>query len=373
MAADRSTQRITLLSFRTFGDYVLKAPFLYELFAQYPSAQVTLLTNGKGGQVYPLLDSRLKVIVVDHSDSKAQIMGKLLRIPKADVVYAMDDSRTTLLLALFVRGRRKIGWVQGLSRLYSQNGYFEWKSVRPWLSKVMSLVFRPAKIRLPEDSYEGDVELELLDRKPAVQGKGAQPSRPLASYRSQFALAPAKRLRTPYIYCAAEAGWVARQLTTDQWEGVITGLLDAFPRHVVVVHGGVALAAVKILDRVVPYSKRSIKELFEQISGADLVIAPDSFALHLASLYDVPAVGYFGPAHPHRFQPTAAGSSSLFRRPECSPCLQMRATSLCAKGLSQCISLSQLVPADFVAAAREALSSRSPSKNESYAYRRPDA
>ncbi len=53
--------------------------------------------------------------------------------------------------------------------------------------------------------------------------------------------------------------------------------------------------------RVVAYGKGSVLELFEKVSAADLVIAPDSFALHLASLYDVPAIGYFGPAHPHRF------------------------------------------------------------------------
>ena len=28
---DKDVRRITLLSFRTFGDYVLKAPFLFEL------------------------------------------------------------------------------------------------------------------------------------------------------------------------------------------------------------------------------------------------------------------------------------------------------------------------------------------------------
>jgi ADP-heptose:LPS heptosyltransferase len=56
-------QRITLLSFRTFGDYVLKAPFLFELGKLYPKAEVTMITNRKGGQVYPLVDSRLKVIV----------------------------------------------------------------------------------------------------------------------------------------------------------------------------------------------------------------------------------------------------------------------------------------------------------------------
>ena len=94
------------------------------------------------------------------------------------------------------------------------------------------------------------------------------------------------------------------------------------------VHG--AAGAVKEFAseaRVVAYGQGSVKELFDKISAADLVIAPDSFALHLASFYDVPAIGYFGPAYPHRFRPTGPGSSSLFHQPECSPCLQLRGNS----------------------------------------------
>ncbi len=51
--SDSAIRRITLLSFRTFGDYVLKAPFLFELGRLYPNAEVTMITNRKGGQVYP--------------------------------------------------------------------------------------------------------------------------------------------------------------------------------------------------------------------------------------------------------------------------------------------------------------------------------
>ena len=351
MSVNSATRRVTLLSFRTFGDYVLKAPFLYELYQRYPDAQVTMLTNGKGGQVYPLLESRLSVVVLDHGESKTQMLRKLLRIPAAHAVYAMDDSRTSLLLALLVRGTRKTGWVQGISRLYSNGGYFEWKSVRPWLSSIVKSVFRPGKIRRPEDKYEAEVELELLD----IPGSG----RPLAKYRSRFAHAAASRPDAPYIYCAAEAGWIARQLTGEQWAEIITGLLQAFPGHFIVVHG--AASAIERLGgtgRVIPYARKSIQELFEEISAADLVIAPDSFALHLASLYNVPAIGYFGPAHPHRFRPTVPGSASLFRRPECSPCLQKRGSDSCAKGLTQCISLTQLSAADFIAAAETALDHR---------------
>jgi ADP-heptose:LPS heptosyltransferase len=338
-------QRITLLSFRTFGDYVLKAPFLFELARLYPGAEVTMITNRKGGQVYPLIDSRLKLVVVDHGDPKLPMLRKLFAVPQANLVIALDDSRTTLLLSLILRGKRKTGWVQGISLLYAEGGFFEWKSVRPWVSATVKAVYRPGRIRLPEDKHDAEVELELL----GLQGGGE----PLASYRSEYAAPPAPRPATPYIYCAAEAGWRARQLSNPQWVSILRGLLEAFPKHSIVVHGASWLTGFD--ERVVPYGQGSVKELFEKISAADLVIAPDSFALHLASFYGVPAIGYFGPAFPHRFQPTGPRSTSLFHQPECSPCLQLRGGAPCRRGLVQCSSLAAMQPAEFVTAAQTAL------------------
>jgi ADP-heptose:LPS heptosyltransferase len=340
--------RITLLSFRTFGDYVLKAPFLFELFRLYPNAEVTMITNRKGGAVYPLVDSRLKLAVVDHGVGKLEVLGTVLSIPRADLVVALDDSRTTLILSLLVAGKRKTGWIQGESLLYAKGGFFEWKSVRPWLSAVVKSVYRPGRIRRPEDKHDAEVELELLD----LAGEG----KPLASYRSNYSSPRASPAHPPYIYCAAEAGWRARQLTDQQWTGIIAGLLREFPEHRIVVHGAAAaVSGFASEPRVIAYGQGSVKELFDSVSAAELVIAPDSFALHLASFYDVPAIGYFGPAHPHRFRPTGARSTSIFHRPECSPCLQLRGDSLCRKGLTQCSSLSAMKPSEFVAAARAAL------------------
>ena len=127
-------------------------------------------------------------------------------------------------------------------------------------------------------------------------------------------------------------------------------------QHTIVVHG--AVGAVKEFAseaRVVAYGQRSVQELFDKVSAAELVIAPDSFALHLASFYNVPAIGYFGPAFPHRFRPTSPGSSSLFHQPECSPCLQLRGSTPCRRGLMQCSSLAAMKPAEFIAAAQAAL------------------
>ena len=280
---------------------------------------------------------------------KLHMLRTLLAMPRADLVFALDDSRTTLVLSLVVRGKRKTGWVQGISLLYAEGGFFEWKSVRPWLSAIVKTVYRPGRIRRPEDKHDGEVELELLD----LQGHG----RPLASYRGTYASPPAMRPQNPYIYCAAEAGWRARQLTDEQWTGIIRGLLQAFPKHTIVVHGAAA-AVQRICVRrhaSLPTAKGLFNNCSRSISAADLVIAPDSFALHLASFYDVPAIGYFGPAHPHRFRPTGPGSSSLFHQPECSPCLQLRGNNSCRRGFIQCSSLAAMQPAEFIAAAEVAL------------------
>ena len=342
--SEHGIRHITLLSFRTFGDYVLKAPFLFELFQRYPNSKITMVTNRKGGQVYPLLDARLKVVVVDHGLGKLRILRSILSIPRAGIVFALDDSRTTLVLSLLVRGRRKTGWVQGLSLLYAEGGFFLWKSVQPWLSAVVKTVYRPGRVRLPEEQHDAAVELELLDI--------AYAGRPLAAYRSQYATAAARGPEQPYIYCAAEAGWRARQLSDEQWIGIIEGLLQRFPAYAVVVHGApAALQAFAENPRVLAYAQGSVEALFGKISGATLVIAPDSFALHLASFYDVPAIGYFGPAHPHRFRPTGPGSASIFHQPECSPCLQLRGEQRCRKGLLQCSSLAAMTTREFVDAA----------------------
>jgi ADP-heptose:LPS heptosyltransferase len=304
-----------------------------------------MITNRKGGQVYPLIDSRLKLVVVDHGDPKVSMLRKLFAVPRANLVIALDDSRTTLLLSLILRGKRKTGWVQGISLLYAEGGFFEWKSVRPWLSAMVKAVYRPGRVRRPEDKHDAEVELELLD----LRGR----AEPLASYRSDYAAPPAQRTAAHYIYCAAEAGWRARQLTDPQWTSILRGLLQAFPKHTIVVHGATWLSGFD--QRVVPFGQGSVKELFEKISAADLVIAPDSFALHLASFYGVPAIGYFGPAFPHRFRPTGPRSTSLFHQPECSPCLQLRGDAPCRRGLVQCSSLAAMEPAEFIIAAQTAL------------------
>lgn len=330
---------IVVLSFRTYGDYVLKAPFLHVLRSRFPDARILIITNRKGGEVYPLLDARLEILVLDHDTPKATILPKLWKLGVADRLYVMDVSFTPLVLAMAIRARKKIGWYQNLSRLYGESGFHDWTSTPGWLSWLARITLRPAKLREPENKYEGYVELELLD--------SDGDSRPLAAFRSHHAR-PRYSVDAPYVYCATEAGWKARQLTAAQWGDIISYILERFPKVRIFVHGSDEVTRrFAGSGRVLSHPTGSVGGLFDVISGAALVIAPDSFALHIASLYDVPAIGYFGPAHPHRFHPTGRLSHALFHRPPCSPCLQRRGESLCVRGFTQCTSLTQITVEDF--------------------------
>lgn len=332
---------IVVMSFRTYGDYVLKAPFLHVLYSRFPDARVVVVTNRKGGEVYPLLDARLEILVLDHDTPKTAILPRLWKLGVADLLYVTDVSFTPLVLAMAMRARKKIGWHQNLSRLYGESGFYDWTSTPGWLSRLARIFFRPAKLRQPEGKYEGYVDLELLD--------GDGDNRPLAAFRSQYArLGVSRSAGAPYVYCATEAGWKARQLTAAQWGDILAYILERFPGVRILVHGSdEVVRRFAASGRVSSYPTGSVGDLFDVISGAALVIAPDSFALHAASLYDIPAIGYFGPAHPHRFRPTGPLSHALFHEPSCSPCLQRRGGSPCVKGFVQCISLAQITVEDF--------------------------
>jgi ADP-heptose:LPS heptosyltransferase len=221
-------KRITLLSFRTFGDYVLKAPFLFELARLYPGAEVTMITNRKGGQVYPLMDSRLKLVVVDHGDPKLTMLRKLSAVPRADLVFALDDSRTTLLLSLMVRGKRKTGWVQGISRLYAEGGFFEWKSVRPWLSAMVKAVYRRAGFACRKTNTMRKWNSNCWISKDEGQ--------PLNSYRATTHRRQPTSGDTLYLL-RGRSRVACKAAYRPTMDGHHRGLLQAFPKHTIVVHG----------------------------------------------------------------------------------------------------------------------------------------
>lgn len=329
---------VTVVSLQTYGDFLLKSPFFHQLASSYPEAKITVVTNSRGAQIYPLIDSRLKVVALDKSQSRAALFMRMLRLPEADVVYVLDQHPGSYLLSLILRARQRIGWYQSVSRLYGgpEAGFRDRYAVDRRLSLLLRFAFSRKGMRSPESKYEGHVELELLDS-PQILSR-------LAQYRTQYSFPPQQRADPPLIFCATFASWIARQIDEERWFSVITHIRTNFPRHRVLVDGTETLLSRFAGDPNVARFVRSadLRDFFSIVSSADAVVCSDSFVTHLASWFDVPAVSFFGPALPHRFAPTAPGSTVLFHEPSCSPCEQHRMSEPCAAGHRQCLSLQKI-------------------------------
>jgi len=81
-------------------------------------------------------------------------------------------------------------------------------------------------------------------------------------------------------------------------------------------------------------SPRSVHELAALLARADVVVAADSFPLHLANLLGTPVVGLFGPKDPRVNGPAYDRAEVVRAGVDCSPCTLRRcADTLCMHAL----------------------------------------
>lgn len=343
--------KITVVSLQTFGDYLLKAPFFHQLFALYPDAEITVITEPRGSMLYPLLDARLRLVVLRKEEFKLKVFARMVCVPRADLVYVLDTRPQSYLLALLLRAQKKYGWRQSVSRLFQgpQTGFGDVLSVPARLDWIVRKMLRFTLLRTPETDYEGYVELGLLD--------AAERLPELANYRGTHSYCPPRVHARPYLLCATQASWIARQLDAATWAQIVGSLLEQLPDHDLILDCDDALLAqLPASGRIVRMERRkTLHELFSYAAHADAIVCSDSFLTHLASWFSVPAVSFFGPASPHRFRPTAPGSSILFHAPACSPCRQQGKQRPCLAGHSQCISFQQISAEEVVQVVHRAL------------------
>ncbi|HJU27780.1 MAG TPA: glycosyltransferase family 9 protein, partial [Candidatus Binataceae bacterium] len=93
-----------------------------------------------------------------------------------------------------------------------------------------------------------------------------------------------------------------------------------------------------------------IGELIALLSLCDGFAGNDSGAMHLAAAVGIPAIGIFGSTNPARTGPTGPRAGFIYRRMECSPCLERT----CRFGHYECL---RSVKAEEVAGALASLGS----------------
>ncbi len=125
---------------------------------------------------------------------------------------------------------------------------------------------------------------------------------------------------------------VERRWPRERFEQLGTALLESYPFDLVLIGSPSETSYVaplaQALDRRHPGGKvrnwaglLDLKELARLLKNALVLISNDSGPIHLASAFDVPVVGLYGPETPVRYGPLSSRKRVFYEDLWCSPCM----------------------------------------------------
>ncbi len=133
-----------------------------------------------------------------------------------------------------------------------------------------------------------------------------------------------------YVVIHAGADYPGRQWPIENFRVVVKMLLDNYKESIQKVYllGGKQDIAINekisqdIKNCINLAGKLSLLETADLIKGARYFIGNDSGPLHMASLLDIPVLGFYGPNLPQISGPYSSKRKVFFHKFDCSPCNQ---------------------------------------------------
>ena len=300
-------QKICVLHLNQIGDLVFSLPFLRALRENNPSSMI-----------HSVIPPHLKDLLI-HSPyvdrlvyrgrgikNRLRLLNEIRR-NRYDLLITLSRSEECLLLAAFSRAEVKVGfqknpWDFGLHIKETMEGPPSWHNNLRLLRRL--------KMDAKKKDYVGLIALPPRSHPPEDRGR----------------------------YVVLSAGTSVRR-RIKEWEekkfgDLILLLKEKLGFHPVLV-GGLESETVnrKIIQRIVEKEggqkmnpvenlagKTDLLELCHLLKQASLFVGVDSGIMHLASSFDIPVVGIFGPTNPSYVGPQNRKSLVVREEMECSPC-----------------------------------------------------
>lgn len=133
----------------------------------------------------------------------------------------------------------------------------------------------------------------------------------------------------PYIILHPFSGWKFRSWNYLNFVQLIKNIIKKLDVKIVVIGSpeekliGEKLCNLVGNKNVYPIFEEKLDNILNIMPDADLFIGNDSGPLHLASIFNVPAIGIYGPAPPELTAPQRKVNFYFYKKLECSPCKQI--------------------------------------------------
>lgn len=308
--------RILVIRYRFIGDTILTVPFLRNLRAAYPDAEIDVLVGPRSGEVLegcPYVDNLIcfdttRFHKYDSGEGKPRsfwsYVGQLRR-RRYDLAFVLKRSFSASLLALLSGAARRVG--------YSKKGrnWLLTDSV-PWrqdihevdsLLSVLRAVDIDCDLRGERDIWVSAEELEAVkDIAPELGTLGKR------------VLIHAAAAHPDKIYPLENWARLIAKLAEIGYKPVFSGDKQDQPLYE-------ELARLSRVEALNFAGKLSLRQSMALYSLMDLAVCTDSGPSHLAAAAGVPTLTLFGPTDPVRWAPYGGLNRAIFDATlTCRPC-----------------------------------------------------
>lgn len=250
--------RLLFIRFSAIGDALLTTGVLKKVHETFKDAEIEVLTSAQCAPVFEELPFVSRIHTIQRGIKLGSYLKLLKSMPEYDYIFDLHSNTRSFFAREILKGKaykyKKDGFKR---RMFVKLGLFKSSLNKHVAMRYAEAVFPPLKISIPNNLEELRPWLpkksETVEKRVIIH--------PFAS----------KFTKTwPYFPELAE------KLKKAGYEIFVVGKGD-FPA-----------------DKAERISTPTLKELFEVISGAEIVISTDSGPLHAAVALNVPTVAVFG-------------------------------------------------------------------------------
>lgn len=314
------TKKILVVRYRFIGDTLLTIPFLRNLRASYPDAQIDMLVAPKSGEVIencPYVDNFIyfdttrkhKYENIDESKKTFFSYVKLLKSKKYDKAYVLKRSLSSAILVFLAGIRERIGFDT------EKRGFLLTKKVKYDKNKHESDCFldvlKADNIEVKDSHMENWIP-EFSSMKISslfeLYGITAKPKVIVhATATNEGKLWPIENFAKVVEYLSNEKAAQVIYVGTD------------FDKETYVKMEGLIEKELKVKP-INLCGELTLQESLALIAQVDLLIGNDSGNLHMASSVNTKVIGIYGPMPFEKWYALGEGNILLRSNLDCMPC-----------------------------------------------------
>ncbi len=316
--------RILIVKLSSLGDIVHTLPAYKLLRKSFENSQIFWVVEEKGKEILELLKG-IKIFSVNTKELRRfkNTFKNLKRITSIreiapDVSFDFQGTYKSALISLISGSKERIGFSK--KNLKEKGASFFYTRKAPYFPEEKSVILKNISLLKEvgiKGEYSGFPELELSSSKLSLENKIGKVS--------------------DYIIFNIGGGWETKTLPPYKWVKIIKEFKN---EKAFILWGNERerKLAEEVSEKTeVPISPElSIKELFPFIKNSKIVVSGDTFPLHIAGIFGVKTLSFWGPTPPQRNGPIEGKREFVFANLSCLYCFKKKCKNpLCMKMIDE--------------------------------------